>query len=99
MIYNLVDDTVVLLFCWNRRLSCGVCFHIVVAVGKVHDVVEVLDPLFSATVYQLRRSGYFVVLPSVQKRSEFAAVSVLLFLYPWLFDDSSAIGCVRSFSC
>ena len=36
-------------------------------------VVEVLDPLVSPTVYQLRRSAYFVVLPSVQFRSVFAA--------------------------
>ena len=38
MFYNLVVDTVVLLVYWNRRLSCRVCFHIEVAVGKVlHD--------------------------------------------------------------
>ena len=39
MIYNnLVVDKVVLLVYWNQRLSCGVFFHIVVAVGKVlHD--------------------------------------------------------------
>ena len=30
------------------------------------DVVEVLDPLVSPTVYQLRRSVYFVVMSSVQ---------------------------------
>ena len=30
------------------------------------DAVEVLDPLFSPTMFQLRRSVYFVVLPSVQ---------------------------------
>ena len=35
MIYNLVVDTVVLLVYWNRCVSCRVCFHIVVAVGKV----------------------------------------------------------------
>ena len=54
------------------------------------DVVEVLDPLFSPTVYQLRRSVYFVVLPSVQCRGVFAA---FLFLQPWLFDDLVAMGC------
>ena len=34
MIYDLVVDTVVLLVYWNRRHSCRLCFHIVVAVGK-----------------------------------------------------------------
>ena len=37
------------------------------------DVVEVLDLLVSSTVYQLRRSVYFVVLPSVQYRGVSAA--------------------------
>ena len=36
MIKSQVVDTVVLLVYWNRRLSCRRCFHIVVAVGKVH---------------------------------------------------------------
>ena len=35
MIYNLVVDTVVLLVYWNQHLSRRVCFHIVVAVGRV----------------------------------------------------------------
>ena len=33
------------------------------------EVVEVLDPLFSQTVYQLISSVYFVVLPSAKKKS------------------------------
>ena len=38
MVYSLVVDTVVLSVYWNQRLSCRVCFRIVVAVGKVlHD--------------------------------------------------------------
>ena len=37
------------------------------------DVVEVLDPLFSPTVYHLRRLVYFVVLPSVQNRGVFVS--------------------------
>ena len=41
------------------------------------DVVEVLGPPFSPTVYQLRRSENFVVLPSVQNRGAVAA-----FQYP-----------------
>ena len=36
MIYNQIVDTMVLLVHWNRRLSCTLCFHVVVAVGKVH---------------------------------------------------------------
>ena len=57
------------------------------------DVVGVLDPLFSPTVYQLRSSVYFVVLPSVHERGVFARVSMLLFLHPWLCDDLVAMGC------
>ena len=37
------------------------------------DVVEVLDPLVSPTVYHLRRSEHFVFLPSVQYRGVYAA--------------------------
>ena len=37
------------------------------------DVVEVLYPLVSPTVYQLRLSVHIVVLPSVHKRGVFAA--------------------------
>ena len=37
------------------------------------DAVEVLDPLVSPTVYQLRLSVHFVVLPSVHQRVVFAA--------------------------
>ena len=80
MIYILVVDTVVLLLHWNRRFSCRMCFHIVVAVGEVlttdvnlGDVVEVLDPLFSPTVYQLRSWVCFVVLRSVQYRGVFVS--------------------------
>ena len=35
------------------------------------DVVEVLDPLFTPTMFQLRRSVLFAVLPSVQYRGIF----------------------------
>ena len=37
------------------------------------DVVAVLDPLVSPSVYQLRLSVYFVVLPSVHYGGVFAA--------------------------
>ena len=56
------------------------------------DVVEVLDPLYSPTVYQLRSAICFVVVPSVQCRRVFVFLSTL-FLHPWLFDDPSVIGC------
>ena len=36
------------------------------------DVVEVLDPFVSPSVYQLIFSVYFVILPSVPDRSVFA---------------------------
>ena len=52
------------------------------------DVVEVLDPLVSPTVYQLRRSVYFVVLSSV-----YLPRFSTLFLHPWLFADPVAMGC------
>ena len=38
------------------------------------DVVEVLDPLYSPTVYQLRSSVYFVVLLSVLYRGVFVSL-------------------------
>ena len=58
------------------------------------DAVEVLDPLVSTSVYQLRLSVYFVVLPSVHYRERcICGVSVLLFLHPWLCDDLVAMGC------
>ena len=41
---------------------------------KIGDVVEVLDQLVSPTMHQLRRSIFFVFLPSVQYRGKFAAV-------------------------
>ena len=56
------------------------------------DVVEVLDPLVSPSVYQLRFSENFVVLPSAPYRSVFAAFRcssfcihgfVMIFL-PWV---------------
>ena len=40
------------------------------------DVVEILDPLNSPSVYQLRLSVYFVVLPSVPYRSVFASMAL-----------------------
>ena len=55
------------------------------------DAVEVLDPLVSPSVYQLR---HFVVLPSVHYRERcICRVSVLLYLHPWLCDDLVAVGC------
>ena len=40
---------------------------------NLEDAVEVLDPLFSPTVYQSRSSVYFGVLPSVQYRGVFVS--------------------------
>ena len=62
------------------------------------DVVEVLDPLFSPTVYQLRSSVYFVVLSSVQCRGVFVSFRCASFCIHGFFDDLSGTGCVRSFS-
>ena len=56
------------------------------------DVVEVLDPLVSPTVYQLRRSVYFVVLPSGQKRGVCAAFQYSSFCIHGFFDDLVAMG-------
>ena len=56
------------------------------------NVVELLDLLVSPTVYQLRRSVYFVVLPSIQYTGVIAAFQYLSFcihgllmsLLPWV---------------
>ena len=62
------------------------------------DAVEVLDPLVSPTVYKLRRSVYFVVLPSVQCRGVFAAFQYsFLFLHWWLFWWSCCHGLLPLF--
>ena len=57
------------------------------------DVVEVLDPLVSPTVYHLRRSEHFVFLPSVQYRGVYAAFQCSSFCVHGFFDDPSAMGC------
>ena len=43
------------------------------------DVVEVLDPLASPTVFQLRLAVHFVVLLSVHYRGAFAAFQCFSF--------------------
>ena len=54
------------------------------------DVVEVLDPLVSPTVYQLRLSVHFVVLPSVY----LPRFSTPLFASMFFFSkDLVAMGC------
>ena len=60
--------------------------------GNLGDVVEALGPLVSPTVYQLRLSAYFVVLPSVHCVC-LCLVSGLFFLHPCLFDDMFVMVC------
>ena len=62
------------------------------------DVVEVLDPLFSPTVYQLRLSVYFVVLPSVKYRGVFAAFQYSSFCIHGFLMVFFANDCDRDFS-
>ena len=57
------------------------------------DVVEVLGPLVSPTVYQLRLSAYFVVLPSVHYRGVFAAFQHSSSCIHAFFDDMFVMVC------
>ena len=57
------------------------------------DVVEVLDPLVSPTVCQMRLSVHFVVLPSVNYRGVFAAFQCSSFCIHGFCDDLVAMGC------
>ena len=87
----LLESTPLMLIVLSYR--CSVSVRCIMTDVNLGNVVEVLDPLLSPTVYQLRRSVYFVVLPSVQYRSVFAAVQYSSSLHPWLFDDPSAMDC------
>ena len=98
MVYNLVVDTVVLLVFWNQRVSCRVCFRIVVSVGKVLNdwcqswrcslgtwptIQSIRAPIEKFGIF--RRSAIGPVQRCIR------GVSLLLFLHQFT-------GCVRSFS-
>ena len=96
MLYNLVVDTVVLLVPWNRRLSCGLCFHIVFAVGKVHHDWCQSWRCNRGAWPTLQSNRVPIETLGILRRSAIGpvcGVSVLLFLHPWLYDDPSAMGC------
>ena len=59
MIYNQVVDTVVMLVYWNRRLSCGLCFHarpdsslkIILPFDTSLQMDFLLDPIFNFSIF------------------------------------------------